>query len=285
MEQTKGYLRLKGKIWGLNTANEKTNDKGSMRSLSFKLNTSKDNSLFIQVGKWVNSPLNVKIKGRDMEKPEEFAEQEAIDKIKELFKDGDSVYVNCRADINVYSKRIDYLVSQIYIEKDSIDFNSEEFQEINELNMPVIITEKPNDGEVKAGVVNYYGEMFELDLSLSDKDVNNYFVENVKVGDLIKTTIEVINKPNYVDGVTESSKERKTLKGKTIGGSNNQEKRKIDGYISKLEIVDVDIEKSESRKYERNEIREALDKVNNRVTKESTNDNLRKEDDDNDLPF
>lgn len=284
MEQTKGYLRLKGKIWGLNNKEPKTNDSGSMRSLSFRINTRKDNSLFLQVGKWSNSRLNVKVKGEGMDKVEELNEQEAIDKIMEIFKDGDSVFVNCRAEVNTFSKKIDYLVSQIYIEKEPIDFDSDDFEEVNELKTPIVITEKASDNKVKAGVVNYQGEMLELDFSLSDEDVNNYFKENAKVGDLLKASIEVINEPNYVDsGDTEKVKERKTLKGKVIGGGDNQNRRKIDGYINKLEIVDIDIETSSPKKYTREEIREALELVENKQNTVSNNAN--DSEDDGDLPF
>lgn len=254
MEMTKGYLRLKGVIWGLNNKEPFTND--YKRSLSFKLNTSKENSLFLNVGGWKNTSLNVKIKGEDMDKPEEVNEQEAIDRIKELFKDGDSVYVNCRADINTYNKRIDYIVSQIYIEKEKIDFTSEDFEEVNQLVMPVVIIDKPKNGTASAGVVDYRGNMVELELSLTDEDVNGYFLENVKVGDLLKPTMEVINKPNYVDG-GEETPVRKTLKGKAIGGTSTR--RKQDGFISKIEVVDLDVDKSEPRKYTREEIRQALE--------------------------
>lgn len=255
MEMTKGYLRLKGVIWGLNNKEPFTND--YKRSLSFKLNTSKENSLFLNIGGWKNTSLNVKIKGEGMDKPEEVNEQDAIDRIKELFKDGDSVYVNCRADINTYNKRIDYIVNQIYLEKEKIDFNSEDFEEINELVMPIVIIDKPKNGTANAGVVDYRGNMVELKLSLTDEDVNGYFLENVKVGDLLKPTMQIVNKPNYVDGAEEVPV-RKTLKGKMISEGSSA-RRKQDGYISKIEVVDLDVDKTESRKYSREEIRQALE--------------------------
>lgn len=255
MEMTKGYLRLKGVIWGLNNKEPFTND--YKRSLSFKLNTSKENSLFLNIGGWKNTSLNVKIKGEGMDKPEEVNEQDAIDRIKELFKDGDSVYVNCRADINTYNKRIDYIVNQIYLEKEKIDFNSEDFEEINELVMPIFIIDKPKNGTANAGVVDYRGNMVELKLSLTDEDVNGYFLENVKVGDLLKPTMQIVNKPNYVDGAEEVPV-RKTLKGKMISEGSSA-RRKQDGYISKIEVVDLDVDKTESRKYSREEIRQALE--------------------------
>lgn len=285
MEQTKGYLRLKGKIWGLNNTEPKSNKTGSIRSLSFRINTSKENSLFLQVGKWANTNLNVKVKAEDMEEVKEINEQEAIEFIKASFKDGDSVFINARADVNKFSNRVDYLVNQIYIENEPIDFNSEDFEETNELNTPVVITEKANNGKVKGGVVDYTGKMVELELSLSDEDVNNYFSTKVKVGDLLRLSIEPLNIPIFEDVESgEVSETRTTLKGRKIGGGNK--KRNITGYDNRLEVVDVDIEKSEKEKYSRQEIREALVEekrgTNNTVKNTTTTETI---DDDDDLPF
>jgi hypothetical protein len=218
-----------------------------------------------------------------MEKVEELSEQDAIDKIMEVFKDGDSVVINCRTEVNTYSKKLDYLINQIYIEKEPIDFNSDDFEEVNELKTPIIITEKPSGKKVKAGMVNYQGQMLELEFDLSDEDVNNYFVESVKVGDLLKVSAEVVNRPNYTDEVsTENKQVRKTLKGKIIGNNEGSTRRNFDGYISKIEIVDVDIDLSTPKKYTREEIRTALEeveRVQNKVVDSQSDE------DDGDLPF
>lgn len=255
VEQTKGYFSVKGKIWGLN--NKEPKEFGdTKRLLSFGVQLSKENSLFLQVGEWKNTKLNIKIKGENDEKPVEVNEQEGIDKIKEIFKDGDSVFINARAEVDTYYKKINFLINQIYIEKEPINFDDAAFAEINELNQTVVILEKPVDKEVKAGVATFKGEMIEQVLKLSDPDINAYFVENAKVGDLMKLSISVNRKPNYVEDTVKS--ERKTLKGKTVQDG----KRVIDKdnpYTESLEITDVDLEKTEKKKYSRAEIQEALD--------------------------
>jgi hypothetical protein len=279
MEQTKGYLRVKGKIWSLNNKEAKEFD--SIKSLSFGIQTSKDNSLFLQVGEWKNTKLNVKIKAEGMTEVEEINEQEAINVIKELFKDGDSVYVNMRAEVDTYRKTIKYLVNQIYIEKEPIDFESETFEEVNELSQSVIIIEKSVNKTVKVGITTYREEMVEQDLKLTDDDINDYFEENVKVGDVMKLSISVNRKPNYVDGEDET--ERKTLKGKTVKTG----RRNIDGYIESLEVTDVDLQKTEKKKYEKSEIREALEKTEAIATKRATSSEHKASDTlkDSDLPF
>jgi hypothetical protein len=271
MEQTKGFFSLKGKIWGLNNKEAWSND--SKRSLSIGLQTSKENSLLLQVGEWKNSSLTIKVKGADMEKPEEFTEQEGIDKIKEVFKDGDSVYVNCRSQINTYKKRIDYMINQIYIEKEPIDFDSSNFEETNELNQSVVVTENPSSNSVKVGLVAYKGEMLEQELALLDPVVQDYFGENVKVGDLMKLTLKVKNIPIY-EGDGEGT-ERKTLKGKSIKSGG----KKIKDRRLEIEVVDVDTETRKPKEYNRENIRQALE------LSENKNQHNTPKVEDNDLPY
>lgn len=276
LQQTKGYFRLKGRIWGLN--NKKAYENGSIRSLSIGLQTSKENSLFLQVGEWKNSTLNVKVKGQDMEEVVEVREQDAIDLIKETFKDGDSVYINCRPQVNTYKKRIDYVVGQIYIEKEAIDFDSSDFAEVNELVQSVVITEKPTGSSVMVGLATYKGELLEQELALKDVDVKDYFSENVKVGDLMRLTLAVRNIPIY-EGEGEAT-ERKTLKGKNLKSGG----KKIVDRKLEIEVIDVDIDATKSKEYDREEIREAIELAQsggNKVSSSSKNVNV----EDEDMPY
>lgn len=286
IEQTKGYLRIKGKIWGLNNKEPFTNQTGSIRNLSFGIQSSKENSNYIQVGKWANSSLNIKYKSEDMEEVGEVAEQDAIPVIKGMFKDGDSVYVNLRMDINTYSKSLDFLVSNIYSEKEPIDFDSSNFEETCSLKTSIIITEKPIDKKVKGGLATYKGDLIEMEFKLDDDTINNYFIENIKVGDLVPVEIYVNNKPTYEEGEDEGG-ERTTLKGKKIKTGGN---RHIIGRELEYQIVDVDQTMIQKKKYERSEIREALENTENSTnnTKNKTIENTTNKSNnssDDDLPF
>lgn len=291
MEHTKGYLTLKGVIWSLD--NKEAMENSATRHLSFGLKTSKDNSLFLQVGEWKNTKLNIKIKGEGMEKPEEVNEQDAIDQIKEIFKDGDSVFINARASVDTYRKKLNFYINQIYIEKEPIDFDAEDFVETNELNQTVIVTEKPLDRKVKVGMTTFKGEMIEQELQLSDNDIKDYFDENVKVGDVMKLSISVNRKPNYLEEEKgDAGTERKTLKGKSVKSGNSY--RKIDKdnpYTEFMEVTDVDLEKTEKQKYEKSDIREALELTENIQTKKPKNETSSSNNDDvtpindEDLPF
>jgi hypothetical protein len=293
MEKTTGYLTQKGKIWGLNNKDPRENS--ATRSLSFGLNTAKDHSLFLEIGEWKNTTLAIKVKGADMTEPLELNEQDAIAKVQELFKDGDSVFINARAEVDTFRKNIKYLVNQIYIEKEPIDFEAVGFKETNNLNQSIVIIEKPSDRSVKVGVVNFKGEMLEQELKLSDDMVNDYFNENANVGDLLRVTISDIRKPNYVEQEVEqvvTGTQRKTLKGKIIGSGGKSKSRraidKLNPYTEILEVTDVDVDKTEKQKYKRQDIREALDLA---VTKEKVvvPPQMKNVDitpiDDSDLPF
>lgn len=279
MEQTKGYFRLKGKIWGLNNKEPFTNGTGAIRSLSIGIQSSKENSNYVQIGKFASGTLNVKIKGEGMEEVLEIGEQQAIDKVKEVFKDGDSVYVNLRVEPNTFTGKLDYLVSQIYIEKEPIDFNADNFEEVNELVQTIVVTEKPESGSVKGGLVSFNGQLLELDLKLDDEIVNEYFQDNIKVGDLVPVSIYVFNKPIY-EGEGEST-ERTTLKGK-IKKSGGQ---KIVDRVLELQISDVDTSNIKSKLYDREEIRQARELTEESKNNTSTKTPSQEIKNDDDLPY
>ena len=283
MQQTKGYFSTKGKIWKLNNNEGHENPTGTMRSLSFAVQTQKDNTIYVQVGKWANSKLNVKIKGKDMENVEQINEQDAINKMKDLFKDGDSVYISCRSDVNTYKEgRLDLLVNQIYLSDKEINFDDEDFKETNRLTQKVVIIERPEGDRVKVAIVDYSGKAIEQELRMYDEDIKEYFADNIKVGDELSLTLRVVNKPIY-DNSSSESKEIKTLK-KGVIKTEGKSKGRITGHESYLEIVDVELDNIEKKKYERSEIRETLEN-SKYIPSGDNNSNESTDEDDDSMPF
>lgn len=277
MEQTKGYLRMKGKIWGLNTG--KVYETDFKKNISFGIQTCKDNTNFISLGEWKNSTLNVKVKSQDMEEVVEMSEQDLVNDIKTFFKDGDSVYVNCRVNINTYTKKLEYKLNQIYIEKEPINFNSDNFEETCEMIIPAIIIEKPKNEKIHVGFVDYRGNMMEQELIAIDDVIKDYFVENIKVGDLTKLFVRLYNKPVYKNGES-SNKVVKTLKKGVVDTANNQ--KRADSHELQLQITDIETNTITSGKYSREEIRKSLEVEDNTNEKEGmVSDNI----EDEDLPF
>jgi hypothetical protein len=127
--------------------------------------------------------------------------------------------------------------------------------------------------------------MIEETLKLNDPEINAYFVENAKIGDLMKLSISVNRKPIYGE-LIEEEPTRKTFKGKSVGGTG---KRKIEGYVETLEVVDIDLDKTEKKKYTSSDIRESLDKVTvtkeNAPKKENTPSNNSSATSNDDLPY
>lgn len=243
IEETKGFLAIRGKIFGLD--NKEAFENEYKRNLSFGINTSKDNGIFITVGGWKNSQLTVNVKGEGMDKAVKVTEQEAIDEIQGLFKNGDSVFIGLRADINTYSKRIDYVINKIFIADEGIDFEAGDFEEKNELSLPSIIAGKLDGNKQKVVFATYKGEILEQIITIEDKDILDYFKNDVSVGDIIQSTLRVVKKPIYEE--VEESKEdkpeekvRKTFKGKSVGGTQQKKRGKIIGNIDLLILDDIE---------------------------------------------
>lgn len=251
--ETKGYFNVRGKIFGLD--NKEPYESAIKRSLSFRINTSKNNALFVNVGEWLNSTMTVKLKGEGMEEVVDVTEQEAIDEIKGLFKDGDSVFVGLRMNINTYKKKIEFLVNKIYILDKELDFEADDFEEVNELNTSAIIISEPSEGSQNVAFADYKGEMLPQSLTIEDSEIQEYFNENAEIGDVLRLTLKVVKRPIFEETEEDTKKEdkkeevRTTLKGKKIGGNSNKPKRKIIGNEELLIVTDVDVMKTDKKKY------------------------------------
>lgn len=270
VEQTKGYYKIRGEIYGVSKEPYENN---SSRTLNLTLKTAEGNRVGIKVGKWLNSSLTLKMKCEGMDEAVELNEQEAIDEIRASFNEGDSVFTNCRAEINTYNKgSVDFYINQIYIADKKIDFKAGDFEETNELNIPAIIIGKAQNGKIEVAFADYKGEMLKRILSIEDKDMYEYLEENAQIGDLMKFMIKVVHKPIYdkTEDKQNNSEEkvRKTFKGRQIGGNNS--KGKIVGVDEIYTLTDIDLEKVEKAKYTKEDLISILS--NNEVS-------------DSDMPF
>lgn len=247
MEQTKGYLRLKGEVYNLE---KETYENSSSRTQTLIIKTSDKNRVKINLGKWKNSSLNVKMKCEGMDKAIDINEQEAIEEIKASFNEGDTVFVNCRMDVNTYKEgSLDFQLSNIYISENKIDFAATDFEEVSELKTDVVITEKIKDGIQKVALVTYKGDKLIRNLIVKDQDIAAYLKDEVNVGDVLNVFINIGFEPVY--GEKEESKTdesaRKTFKNRNVGGTNS--KGKIIGNKEVFVITDIDVEKNQKGKY------------------------------------
>ena len=248
-EQTKGYVILVGKVAGIdNKEPRKTEYKNE---LNIRVRTDKDNSVFARVGGWNNSPLSIKFKAQGMEQADEFPIGDAPDVLQDYFKDGDSVLVRGTIDVNTYKEgKLDIIVNGIYACKEEIDFDSETFEDRNEVKISGIIAGEFDGETIPVMFVNYKGQTITQSLK-AENELIKEFLATVNAGDLVPFTLSMVNRPIY-EVVSEGNQEtptRKTLMGKTIGGG-NKTKRKIVGNEQAILIQDIDVEKIEKNKYE-----------------------------------
>lgn len=257
INETKGYLSLRGEVYNLGKAAYE-NQGGTIRQQKLTVKTSENHRVGITLGKWKNTNLNIKMKCEGMDKAIQVNEQESIDEVKASFVEGDSVFVNCRSEINTKDGSIDFLLNNIYIADKKVDFAAADFKETSELSMQAIIAGKVENGVQPVIFANYRGETIRVNLNVKDEDIVTYLSENAEVGDLVKLFIYVVIEPIYEEKKEDTSKNkeqaRTTLKNRTIGGDNSGGKGKIKGMNQIFEITDIDIAKTEKAKYTAEEL-------------------------------
>lgn len=245
IEQTKGYVFLVGKVFGIDGKEPRKNE--YKNTLNIRVNTSKDNSVFATVGGWNNSPLSVKFKAQGMEQADEVPVSEAAEILQDYFHDGDSVLVRASVVPNSFKDgSLDIEVSGIYATKEEIDFEKNECR--NEVSISGIVEKEFDGKELSVLFANYKGETITKKLT-AEEDIIKEFLSGVNIGDLIPFTLSIINKPIYeiISGGDSETNSRKTLLGKEIGVK--KQKRKIVGNQSILLIKDIDVDKIEKSKY------------------------------------
>lgn len=254
IEKTKGYLKLRGEVYNLEKDPYENN---STKKQVVVVKTSEQNRIKTFLGNWKNSNYNIKFKCDGMDKPIEINEQEAIDEVKASFNEGDTAVIRCSLDVNTYKEgSLDFYVNNIYIADKKVDFAADDFKETAELYSDVIVTDKIKDGIQKVAFANHKEELLHKELVVTDKDIIEYLEENAEVGDVLKVYATMKYEPVYEEKQEESKpseNQRKTLKNRNVGGSSTS-RGKIIGNKETIEIVDIDIEKTQSKKYTSDEI-------------------------------
>jgi hypothetical protein len=247
LEQTKGYAFLIGEIYGIDNKEPMKTD--YKNTLKVRIKTNKNNSVFAIVGGWNNSTMSCKLKAQGMDVAEEIPVGEVADVLQDYFHDGDSVLVRGSIDVNTYKDgRLDINISGIYATSEPVNFDSEDFEERNELTIPMIISEKFDGKELGVKFVNYKGEDISQRVRVEYEPIKKY-LNNRGVGDLIPSTLSLMNVPIFEEIATGSDeKVRTTVMGKRIGSS--KLKRKIVGSDNYLLLIDVDSEKAKLGEYD-----------------------------------
>ncbi|MBX6362191.1 MAG: hypothetical protein IRZ03_19235 [Acidobacterium ailaaui] len=287
LEQTKHSFKLRGVITRLDSSNAvKTGETGNhkpYKRLSFGVKTSELNEIFVELfgmekdkvfaynqkeqkslqldwNKRHNVPegyqiIGVRVNPGEESEAEYLTEMDAVEKILENFKDGDSVYIGGDLVINAYTnnngdkiKSIRYQIRSISKLKNDLDFDSENFKETNAFESTIVYIngEKADNEFVITGRHISHDETFEdytyvVDLNKFKKLASN-IKKNLKFGDVIKLKGHCWN---HV--ITEELDD--TDDGDDWGGEDPNGIDVITRHEAKLEVTNVDTKSWVKGKY------------------------------------
>ncbi|MGE5438007.1 MAG: hypothetical protein ACM3O3_12410 [Syntrophothermus sp.] len=224
--QTKGNFIIKGIIEGKDTPAinngykdgviEKGKSAGSKyRSIRFKVRTSKDNIIPIEIfgmerqyayfyNKEEKKTAKVEWSKRFAQPKDGYKlivpEYDLVQNIEEKFKDGDTVRVIGEFQPQQYEQNgiqkqtVKYIIKQIFKSKDEIDINANDFVEVNSFEQEAVINDIEVDNDNNKIFINTYiigyGENYNpLTFELDTTTAHPLFIKTVKTfkfGDFIK---------------------------------------------------------------------------------------------------
>lgn len=247
IEQTKGYGIIVGKVYGIEGKEPRKND--WLSELRIRVKTSNDHTVWVKVGGFLSSRLNVKLKGKGMEEAEEYPMGEVADVLQDYFTDGDDVLIRCSVEVNAYKDgSLDLVANGIYACKEEIDFDSKDFEERNEVTIDMVVQGELRGNTMVGTFANYKKQEVSKTIEVNYEPIQDY-LKDIKVGDLLKVMLKMTTEPIYEEGeVKEEKKVSKTLMGRKIGGGNSR--RKIVGNKETIEMIDIEVDKTVKGKYD-----------------------------------
>lgn len=196
LEQTRGYLKIKGVLFGLKDKRSIYENEYSKR-LKFGVKTSDINSVMITSKYWFEGgSLNIYIRGEKDSISSAFKKDEAHSKILRTFNDGDSVYVKAILDANSYSENV-FLSAQLssILSTKKINFDNE----YNEFTQEFIFN-KIVDDRVHCKLIDYKGIPSNFDnISINDSIREDF--DSLEYGDYVKCNGILLNMPIVEDGL------------------------------------------------------------------------------------
>lgn len=168
----------------------------------------------------------------------------AIDEIMNSFKDSDSVVIVAEKTVSGIDRAYNqYSIKRIFAAKEPINFDASEFVEQAEFTDEFVFNSIMKKSKEKRAEIEGYGIAYTgstvpvtyvVDWSeySEDEEVANYFVKNVKYGDLVKVEGVVHNRVTYG--------EAKTSEGVGRSTQANKPRKEIIGEKRELQIIKFD---------------------------------------------
>jgi hypothetical protein len=258
LKQTKGYLNITGVIVGLN--NKEIKEYPKSKEISFGIMTRKDNLVFVKATGFLKNDddtilveyfkdkkkvtekakyvdryflpegqviIGTKIKKDVKGSVEAFVDVDAVDEIKNNFKDGDVVSVGLTTECDTYYKNLKLTVTRIYKSSKKIDFTKANFEEENNGRQWIAFS-NVNDDELVGYSFNKKMENVKLAFKMDKEFLSAEDFKEFKTGQNIQIEFEYNKVPQYEEVVEEEpKKEEKKYKAK--GKYANKEN---DGYTT-----------------------------------------------------
>jgi hypothetical protein len=327
LEETKGSFTLKGIIHGLSNDNSVregvTSSDKDYKAVSFYIETSPNNRVRVEMfgmerdvvfysskekkSKKVpfenRSKVNLKgyrLMGVNLNPTgsktdrKTLIEYDAIDYLKENFKDGDSVYVSGQLDFSSFENKqgetvnkTGFRIQSISKEKEPIDFTEEDFVPHAFFKQDIVVSdliEEENKLYINAKIIKYKGEITDTTFVVEADRLKKFaktLKKNLKFGDFIQVKGWIVSLALEEEAQAEVEDDSDDWGGETPEGMDNSY---IVNYINELQIVNVDKETYEPQKYTEEDLFSQEEEDYGEDVDDS-DDGFEDEDDDGELPF
>lgn len=283
VKELKGYLQIEGRIVGLN--NKKIKEAPKSRELSFGVLTRKDNMVYVRVFgfkkeakdeilveytdenkkhqsekalyedrfflKEGRSIVGTKIKRTVDGETESVVDVDAVQIVKDTFKDGQTVVINLASEPDTYYKNLKFNVKKIFISSKEIDFEKE-VEEQNHGRQWIVFNEIVNN-EINGFVFNKKDESVSINMRFSEYITLDDF-KDFKQGDIIQLDYEYNKVPIYTGKIITKEKTNTNYKAKGKYASEDKDNGysasypEISGYEEFLVCVGIKNVNSEATK-------------------------------------
>lgn len=329
LEETKGTFNLKGIVVGLDSENSKregvTKSDKDFKALSFDIQTSPTNRVRVEMfgmerdvvfySSKVKQSKKVPFENRHKTNLKGYAllgvrlnptgnssdrktliEYDAVDFIKDNFKDGDSVSITGQLDFSEFENKqgemvnkTSFRIQSISKEKEAIDFTSEGFTPTSFFKQDIVVTdllEEENRLFINAKIIKYNGDLADASFVVEADKLKKFaktLKKTLKFGDFIQVKGWVVSEAIQSVEKIEADDEEDDWGGETPEGMDSSY---ITNYVNELIIVNVDKDSYESQKYSEEDLFSqeqenfGEDTISNKDFEEEE-----EEDDDDELPF
>jgi len=274
-KKTRGNIVVSGRIVGLNNKEIRSND--WIKELKFGVMTTKDNMVYFQAMGFNKADdddilveyqdedkkraikkvpygdryfleegetvIGTKVKKTSDGQVESYVDVEAVQIIKDNFKDGDVVTIVASAEADTYFQGLKFNINRIYASSKEIDFTKNDFEEENHGRLWVAFSGIEN-GKVQGFIFDRKDEGVKLEFDIDTKYISVEDFAEFKQGNIIQLEYEYGKNPIYEDVEVKEEKDEPKFKPKgkyasEATASGGRRFSQITGYTERLICVGI----------------------------------------------